>query len=163
MKNAVFETQHCSVARALEQVGDWWTLLIVREALFGTRRFSDFQGNLGIAKNVLSERLSKLVEAGIFERTAVPGRGNPQDYTLTAKGRDLFPVVVALMQWGDRWIQGRGGEPLRVIARSDGKPVTAVAVRDHAGTALEIVDVRAAPGPNADDHIKARFGKQPRA
>ncbi len=159
MKHAVFKTQHCSVARALEQVGDWWTLLIVREALFGTRRFSDFESRLGIAKNILSERLSKLIDTGILERSQVIGRGNPQDYTLTAKGRDLFPIVVALMQWGDRWVQGRGREPLRLTGRDDGKPIARVCVRDQAGVPLELEQVRIAPGPDADETIKARFGR----
>ena len=159
MKHAVFKTQHCSVARTLEQVGDWWTLLIVREALFGTRRFSDFHARLGIAKNVLSERLSKLVETGILERSQVAGRGNPQNYTLTAKGRDLFPIVVALMQWGDRWVQGRGREPLRLIARGNDKPIAPVCVCDQAGVPLELAEVRIAPGPDADETIRARFGR----
>ncbi len=79
MRSDTFKTQTCSVARALELVGEWWTLLIFREAFFGTRRFSDFERNLGIAKNVLSERLTKLVGAGLMERFPVAGRGNPQD------------------------------------------------------------------------------------
>ena len=106
MKTSVFKTQNCSVARALEVVGDWWTLLIIREAIYGIQRFGEFEKGLGIAKNVLSERLAKLVETGVLERVSVPGRGNPQNYILTEMGRELLPVVIALMQWGDRWIHG---------------------------------------------------------
>ena len=108
MRNSEFPSQICSVARSLEIVGEWWTLLVVREAFFGTRRFSDFEANLSIAKNVLSDRLAKLVEAGVMERKPVVGRGNPQDYTLTPMGRDLFPAIIALMQWGDRLDLRRG-------------------------------------------------------
>jgi len=99
MRSSEFPGQLCSVARSLEVVGEWWTLLVVREAFFGTRRFSDFETRLGIAKNVLSDRLAKLVEAGVMARNAVVGRGNPRDYTLTPMGRDLFPAIVVLMQW----------------------------------------------------------------
>src|ERR1700722_15394726 len=101
MRSSEFPAEMCSVARSLEIVGEWWTLLVIREAFFGTRRFSDFEARLGIAKNVLSGRLAKLVEAGVLERRAVVGRGNPRDYRLTPMGRDLFPAIIALMQWGD--------------------------------------------------------------
>ena len=161
MKNEVFKSQVCSVARALELVGEWWTLLIVREAFFGARRFSEFENNLGIAKNVLSQRLAKLVKGGVLERTAVVGRGNPQDYTLTERGRDLLPVVVALMQWGDRWMHGRGRAPVRLFDREGGKEIPPLRVRSATGKPLSFEEIVVAPGPGANEAVRRRFGSTP--
>jgi DNA-binding HxlR family transcriptional regulator len=157
MRNAVFQSQVCSVARALEIIGEWWTLLIVREAFFGTKRFSDFEKNLGVAKNVLSDRLSKLVESGVMERSPVSGRGNPQDYTLTQKGKDLFPVVIALMQWGDRWINGPDRAPIRVLDRESGEEISQIQVRTAGGKALSLSDAIVVPGPGANAAVRRRF------
>jgi DNA-binding HxlR family transcriptional regulator len=157
MRNTTFRTQVCSVARALEVIGEWWTLLIVREAFFGTERFSDFEDRLGIAKNVLSERLSKLVQSGVMTRTAANGRGNPQIYRLTEMGRDLLPIVVALMQWGDKWINRETGAPIRVIERKTGRPVCPVELRGEGGTSLRLEDLRVATGPGANVSIRQRF------
>ncbi|PWB95037.1 winged helix-turn-helix transcriptional regulator [Methylosinus sporium] len=156
MRNEQFPDQACSVARALEIVGEWWTLLLIREAFLGTRRFGEFERNLGVAKNVLSERLSKLVACGVLERVDVPGRGNPRDYRLTEKGRDLFPVLVALMQWGDRWA-APAGPPLRLLERSTGEEIAALCVRGTSGAALAPQEVRIAPGPGADEKIRRRL------
>ena len=93
----------CSVARALSDVGDWWSLLIVRQAMYGTRRYSDFRDQLGIARNILVDRLAKLVDNGIFKKVDVGAHGQRYEYRLTDKGKDLFTVLVALRQWGDRW------------------------------------------------------------
>ena len=161
MKNDAFPSQTCSVARALEIVGEWWTLLIVREAFFGARRFGEFERNLGIAKNVLSERLSKLVAYGLMERIDVPGRGNPRDYRLTDRGRDLFPVLVALMQWGDRWIAGPERSPVRLLELETGEEIAPMRVVAANGRLLSANDVRIAPGPGADEAIQRRFGAPP--
>lgn len=157
MKNSLFKSQLCSVARSLEIVGEWWTLLIVREAFFGVRRFNEFQKKLGIARNVLSERLTKLVEAGIMERHPASGRGNPLDYELTEMGHDLFPTVVALMQWGDRWISGPGGEPITLIERESGEAIGRVQALGVHGKPLGLGDIRIAPGPGANGAIQKRF------
>src|SRR5580700_7020089 len=146
MRSSEFASQTCSVARSLEIVGEWWTLLVIREAFFGTRRFSVFEANLGIAKNVLSDRLAKLVEAGVLERKPVAGRGNPVDYGLTAKGRDLFPAIVALMQWGDRWIYGEEGAPVRVLYREAGTEIARIEVTTPDGRRLDVRDAVVAPG-----------------
>src|SRR5690554_6072349 len=98
-----FDDSNCSVARALNQVGDWWSLLIVLHAMYGTRRFVDFQQELGIAKNILCDRLARLVENGVLKKVDVGEHGSRFEYRLTEKGRDLFPVVIALRQWGDKW------------------------------------------------------------
>jgi len=95
--------QECSIARALDVVGEWWTLLILRDAFRGIRRFDDFLDSLGIARNVLSVRLAKLVDHGILERRALPEHAGRHEYRLTEKGQDLQAVVISLMAWGDRW------------------------------------------------------------
>ena len=159
MRHSEFPLQVCSVARSLEIIGEWWTLLIVREAFFGTERFSAFEANLGIAKNVLTDRLNTLVDAGVMRRTPVPGRGNPVSYSLTDQGRDLLPVLVALMQWGDRWVNG-GKAPVRVLERTSGKEIASVRVTNSAGTKLGARDVVIVPGPGADAAIKNRFGRK---
>ncbi|WP_036294358.1 helix-turn-helix domain-containing protein [Methylosinus sp. PW1] len=156
MRNDQFPSQTCSVARALEIVGEWWTLLIIREAFFGVRRFSEFERNLGVAKNVLSDRLSKLVACGVMERIDVPGRGNPRDYRLTEKGRDLFPVLVALMQWGDRWA-APAGPPLRLLERETGAEIAALRVTGASGAALAPREAQVVPGPGADEKVRRRF------
>jgi DNA-binding HxlR family transcriptional regulator len=94
--------QDCALARALEVVGERWTLLIVRDAFFGVRRFNDFQSHLDISKGVLAERLTTLVEEGILERRQDPGHAGRSTYELTAAGRDLWPALHALLAWGDR-------------------------------------------------------------
>ena len=159
MKTSVFESQVCSVARALEIIGEWWTLLIVREAFFGTTRFSDFQTILGIAKNVLSDRLSKLVESGLMERSQVAGRGNPLDYRLTEKGAELFPVLISLMQWGDRWINGPERAPVKVLDRDTGEEISRIEVRTAGNRVISLDDAVVVPGPGANEAIRRRFGR----
>ena len=160
MRASQFSKQLCSVARTLEIVGEQWTLLIVREAFFGTRRFSHFEANLGIAKNVLSDRLAKLVAAGVLRRVACEGRGNPGDYLLTERGRDLFPVLIALMQWGDRWVYGATRAPVRVVDRARSRDVAPVQVVSAGGDPLSIRDVFAIPGPGADETVQRRLGAE---
>src|SRR2546425_1135710 len=101
MRRKTFAHMNCSIARALEQIGEWWTFLILREAFMGTRRFDGFQHNLGIARNILSARLKKLVARGILRRSVAADDARRIDYRLTDKGRALFPVLMALGQWGD--------------------------------------------------------------
>src|SRR3954454_20558053 len=102
MLGRTYDDQVCSVARALEVVGERWTLLIVRDALLGIRRFEDFQRDLGIARNVLTDRLSRLVDLGVLDRVAYSEKPLRHEYRLTEKGLDLWPVVFALGKWGDR-------------------------------------------------------------
>lgn len=139
---------NCSIARALDEVGEWWSLLIVREATQGATRFDDFQRELGIAKNILTTRLERLVELGIFERYPLPERANTFGYRLTAKGEDLYPIVVTLMQWGDRWLSD--GKPRTALVEdATGRPIEQMVVRAEGGQALSFRDVRFAPGPGA--------------
>ena len=136
-----FDDSSCSVARALNQVGDWWSLLIVLHAMYGTRRFVDFQQELGIAKNILCDRLSRLVDNEVLSKVDVGEHGSRFEYRLTEKGRDLFPVVIALRQWGDKWNPNPDEAPLDLRDRATGRPIHTVKVQDADGQALSIRDV----------------------
>ena len=106
-----YDNQVCSVARALEAIGDRWTMLVIRDAFVGVRRFDEFQERLGIARNVLTDRLSRLVDEGILEKHEYQERPQRFEYRLTPKGVDLFPVLVSLMKWGDRHAPEENGPP----------------------------------------------------
>src|SRR6476661_8935499 len=121
MYRKTFEGMNCSIARALDEVGEWWSLLIVRECTLGTTRFDDFQRRLGIARNVLTARLNRLVEHGVLEKVLAQGSERRNEDRLTKKGKALYPVRVALMQWGDEWCGQKA--PLRLVEHSSGKPV----------------------------------------
>jgi DNA-binding HxlR family transcriptional regulator len=144
MLKRTYEGQNCSIARALELVGERWTLLIVRDALLGLSRFEEFHASLGIARNVLTDRLNRLVAEGILERVAY--RTGPQrfEYRLTEKGRELGIPVLALMQWGDRHVSKK---PPRIARRrSDGSKITAALVADD-GSVVRPGDVEIGAGP----------------
>lgn len=145
MRRTSFSDMSCSIARCLEQIGDWWTLLIVREAFFGTRRFGEFQARLGIAPNVLTARLQALVQHDILQATAESGNGRVLAYRLTDKGRDLFPIIVALMQWGDRHAPAPEGPPVQVVDREQGLPIVEMQVQSADGRPLQARDVRVLP------------------
>ncbi|RKP47681.1 winged helix-turn-helix transcriptional regulator [Pararobbsia silviterrae] len=144
-----FDGMECSIARALDEVGEWWTLLIVRECTQGSQRFDEFQSGLGIARNVLTARLERLIELKIIERFPLPERANTFGYRLTAKGTDLYPVLVALMQWGDRWLAPRGKPRIQLLEHASGEPVEVIGVRGPGGQDLAFHEVRYAPGPGA--------------
>jgi DNA-binding HxlR family transcriptional regulator len=112
MKWNDLSSENCSLARSLAVVGDRWTLLILRDAFLGIRRFDDFQSSTGIARRVLTERLTKLVDDGILERRLYQERPTRNEYRLTAKGLDLYPVILALVHWGDAHYAGEAGPPL---------------------------------------------------
>lgn len=107
MQRRSFEDMKCSVAQALDVVGEWWTLLILRDAILGVTRFDEFQSRLGISRNVLSTRLETLVDHEILERVRYQDRPPRDEYRLTRKGRALWPVLTALREWGDRWVVGK--------------------------------------------------------
>jgi DNA-binding HxlR family transcriptional regulator len=158
MGRSPFDSQVCSAARALSEIGERWTLLILREAFYGTQRFTDFQQRLGIARNILSARLNKLVKNGILTRDRAAGRGNPQLYRLTEKGRDALPSFIALMQWGDRWIAGAAGAPILIVEAATGEEIAPLVIRARNGRPLAPREMRVVPGPGADDEIMRRFG-----
>mgnify|MGYP004456008929 FL=1 len=136
-----FDDSNCSVARALNEVGDWWSLLIVLHAMYGTRRFVDFQQELGIAKNILCDRLARLVDNEVLRKVDVGEHGSRFEYRLTEKGRDLFPVVIALRQWGDKWNPAPDQTPLDLRDRATGRPIHTVEVQNADGNPLSIRDV----------------------
>jgi len=137
----------CSVARCLSVVGERWTLLILREAFLGTRRFEDFQRHLGVNRHRLADRLRRLVDDDILDR--VPYQDRPQrfEYRLTEKGRDLYPVMVSLMRWGDRWMAGPDGPPLELVHRSCGHAITPELVCPECGKAVHSRDMQARMTP----------------
>lgn len=149
---------NCSIAQSLEVVGEWWTLLIVREAmLFGARRFGEFQEAIGIADNILTDRLRKLVKRGVFERIPANKKARRSDYRLTEMGRALFPVVIALMQWGDRWIAGTRHAPVKILVKGSLLELAQIRVDSKRGIALTPDDIILVAGPGATLETKARF------
>ena len=163
MRRKTFAYMNCSIARALEQIGEWWTFLILREAFTGTRRFDGFQRNLGIARNILSARLKKLVSRRILERTTAADDERRVEYRLTEKGRELFPVLMALRQWGDRWIFAPDRIPAFVVDRETARPIAELLVTSHDGRPLRASDVRLIPGPGAATAARARLQRRSRA
>lgn len=147
MLKSDYDGQTCSVARTLEVVGERWTMLIVRNVFLGLRRFDEIQANLGIARNVLTTRLEKLVEVGVLERRQYQERPVRHEYRLTEKGIDLWPVMTALMQWGDRHAPSPGGPPVVVRHRGCGGMLTAAFTCDACGASLGPRDVESVPGP----------------
>ncbi|HUO72374.1 MAG TPA: helix-turn-helix domain-containing protein [Solirubrobacteraceae bacterium] len=143
-----FSGMHCSVAQCLEVVGEWWSLLIVRDAFLGVTRFDDFQARLGISRNVLNQRLGRLVEQGVLVK--IPYSDHPPrfDYKLTEKGRDLWPVLTAMRQWGDTYA-APAGPPLQVVHRGCGEIAEAVMTCAACGQSIGPHDVRAIAGPGA--------------
>ncbi len=136
--------ESCSVARTLEIVGERWTWLIVRDAFLGLSRYTEFQASLGIARNVLADRLTRLVDEGIFERVLYSRRPDRYEYRLTQKGRDLFTALNALRDWGDRHLSAK---PMRLLRlKADHTPVIAALVPE--GTPVPAPDeIELVPGP----------------
>lgn len=150
MKRSSLEHFRCSVARTLDLVGEWWTPLILRDLFRGVRRFEDFQSNLGIARNILTDRLRTLESAGIVQRRLYQERPERYEYRLTEKGRDLWPVIVALMAWGDRWAPLPEGPPTVLVHTDCGNEVMPHMTCPACGEALDARAMRMRPGPGAD-------------
>ncbi len=146
----------CMLARSLELLGEWWTLLIVRDAFFGIRHFEEFQASLGIARNVLSLRLTKLVEAEVLTRKPDATDGRRIEYRLTAKGRALLPIIVGLAQWGARHLR-EDNQPLPYwfAERATGERIAPIAVLGIDGRELEARDLAIVEGPGMTDEIRA--------
>jgi DNA-binding HxlR family transcriptional regulator len=145
---ADYATQNCSIARTLELVGERWTMLIVRELFMGTSRFDDFQRSLGIARNVLQTRLERLIDAGIVEREPYQERPPRYDYRLTEKGRGLWPTMVAMLKWGDRYA-APNGPPVILEHKGCGGELDDRRRCMRCGAELDSRDVKRRPGPGA--------------
>jgi len=152
-----YDSQVCSVAGALDVVGERWSLLIVRDVFLGLRRFDEIQANLGIARNVLQRRLTRLLDCGVLERRRYQEHPPRCEYRLTEKGMALWPTLVALMQWGNRYADLLDGPPVLLEHRGCGGAVDEHRICERCGARLSVRDVRALPGPGATpDHPLVR-------
>lgn len=152
MLNRTYDGQVCSLAATLGVLGERWTLLIVRDAMIGLRRFDEFQHSLGIARNVLTDRLKRLVEAGVLERVEYQRRPPRFEYRLTAVGLELGTPVVGLMQWGDRHLAGPDGPPRLTRHNACGGQLHAELVCEQCGAAVADTEVDLPPGPGLRAH-----------
>ncbi len=156
-KTEKFDPLRRSVGHVLDIIGEGWSILIIREAFLGTRRFEEFQGRLGIARNILTARLKKLCANKILDRVPVKEGAKRHEYRLTTKGRDMMPLLIALTQWGDRWVYGENNEPLIFLDREHGEPIAPVEVHSARGKALRPRDVTVRAGPGATREARERI------
>ncbi len=149
----------CPIADFLNMFGDPWTLLIMREAFYGATRFTEIQRNIGVARNLLSERLSRLVEEGILEREDVGVAGPRYAYHLTKKGQSLATVFIAMVQWSNEHLRKRGDETVHLIERKTGRKLKKVELLGSDGRKLKWNGIAALPGPGADEVARDRMEK----
>ena len=142
-----FATMRCSIARALDTIGDRWSLLILRDAFYGVRRFDDFREDLGVARNILTDRLQKLVAHGVLDRVQYDDRPPRFEYRLTDKGRDLLPVVLTMMQWGNKWTH-EADPPVTLTHTTCGHQAEPVVTCSHCGEELLRRELRVEPLPD---------------
>lgn len=158
MKSAVENAPACPIGRALEQVGQWWSILILREALYGVTRFDEFEKSLQIAPTMLTRRLKALVEAGVLERRAYSERPVRYEYLLTDAGRDFRPVIIALYTWGNKYLAPEGASIQLVNART-GAMAEPVLVDRHSGVEIKGSDFVFVPGPAATEGVIRRLSR----
>lgn len=156
MQHKSFSTMMCPIARTLDRVGEWWTMLILRDAFAGLTRFEQFQLSLDIAPNMLTRRLQTLVKSGLLERRLYSDRPPRHEYVLTEKGRDLWPVLVTLAAYGNRHFAEQG-VATRLEDRATGKPVDVVVADKGTGRVLDQKGFKYGPGPKADAALKLRI------
>lgn len=156
MQRKSFRRMQCPIARSLDRVGEWWSMLILRDALHGFTRFEQFQESLGIAPNMLTRRLHALVDAGLLERRRYSERPPRDEYVLTKAGRDFRPVLVALFAWGNRHFAPEG-EALRLVDAESGAKADPVLVDRRSGRRITEKDFVFAAGPAANERMRARF------
>ena len=147
----LYDLEHCSIRRALDVLGEKWTLLVLREAIYGLCRFDDFARALGCGRGVLSARLKTMTQEGILERRdyTKPGQRPRAEYLLTEKGRDLMPAILALSQWSERWTPPPDGPVANVTERKTGRPVAVIMTSEPGAGRLTMADIKIAPGPGA--------------
>ena len=145
MKTKNFDHMNCSLAQTLSVIGEHWSLLVMRDAFMGLRRFDEFQKDLGIARNILSDRLKRLVSEGILEKAK--GDNSYFEYRLTEKGYEFQPILLSMIHWGDRHKPNPAGERLIFVDRENGKPIEQMAVHAKDGRGLRSRDLRATAGP----------------
>ncbi len=137
MRRTRFDRWDCPVARTSDVLGDWWTPLIIRSAFLGARRFEQFSDRLGIPRNVLSERLVRLVDEGIFERRMYQEHPERFEYRLTEKGIDLFDLIIAMMAWGNKWSEWEDGPPMALVDRATNEPIEPMLVDRRTGEEID--------------------------
>ena len=147
MKRTSLAHHDCPIARALDVIGDWWSLLIIRDALLGRRRFGEFQKSLGLAKNILTVRLRALVDRGILEMAPASDGSAYQEYVPTSKGRGIFPVLVALRQWSEEFDEHPEEISTLLVDRDSGRPVKKLELHAADGRLLQMDDVMLKPRP----------------
>jgi DNA-binding HxlR family transcriptional regulator len=158
--------KQCSMARAIAVVGDRWSILILREAFYGVKRFDEFEYYVGIAPNILSNRLKKLVDVGVMMRVPLPEHAGRYEYVLTEKGRDFFPAYLALKKWGDEWLAEPAGPQVVFRERGAGRAIEYPELRAASGKKLRLEDVEVVAGSGAVPFNRRRFGApgaEPRA
>ena len=158
VKRTSFEGDGCPVARSLEAIGDWWTLLIIREALLGVRRFGEFQSKLGMAKNILSARLRSMLDHGILATAPASDGSAYQEYLLTPKGRGVFPVLVALRQWSEEFDDHPEQIATILVDREKGRPVRKLELRAEDGRLLAPDDTALKPRRSSEMVGRSRSG-----
>jgi len=149
VKRTSFEGDQCPIARALDVIGDWWSLLIIRDASLGRRRFGEFQKSLGLAKNILTVRLRALVDQDILTMAPASDGSAYQEYLLTPKGRGIFPILVALRQWSEEFDEKPEEIATLLVDREKGKPVRKLALYSQDGRLLSTADTALKPRPVA--------------
>ena len=155
MQRTSFGHMQCPIARSLERVGEWWSILILRDAFQGLTRFDQFQKSLDIAPNILTRRLNALVASGLLERRRYSERPARYEYLLTARGRDFRPVLLSLLAWGNKHFAPEGPSVV-IVDTKTGKPVDAVLIDRASGEPIAAPRFRTAPGPAADEHTRRR-------
>src|SRR5438105_6442938 len=156
MERKRFGRMVCPIARSLERVGEWWSILILRDALHGLTRFDQFQKSLGIAPNMLTRRLSALVDAGLLVRRRYSERPPRDEYVLTARGRDFRPILVALLAWGNKHFAPEGPSVL-LVDRKTGAAVEPILVDSATGRPIKEPDFALAAGPAATEGVRRRY------
>jgi DNA-binding HxlR family transcriptional regulator len=155
MRHKSLNDTGCPIARSLEHVGEWWSILILRDAFTGTSRFDDFQANLGIAPNMLTRRLKTLVESGLLEKRRYSEKPARYEYILTKKGRDFRPVLWSLIAWGNEHFAPEG-ESIMVVDAVTGERADPVLVDRRTGRLLQAPEFRVAAGPAASERMRRR-------
>lgn len=160
MQRTSFKNMECPAARSLECVGEWWSILILRDAFHGLSRFDEFQSSLGIAPNILTRRLKHLTQNGLLERRMYNPRPQRYEYVLTDKGRDFFPVLVAMLDWGNKHLSPEGVS-VQLADRCSGNLVEPVLLDRHSLSPITAESVVLQPGPaaSANMHERAAYSK----